>query len=673
MKKRRGGSRQFGASKESLPIQKCQREIVRTIREFPVVVIAGATGSGKSTQVPQFILQSEEDAKIVVTQPRRISVLSLAHRVASERGERVGENAIGYQIRLERRISPRTRLSYVTTGVLLRQLMGTVRGASQHLFCTYSHIIVDEVHERDSSIDILLIVVKRLLKVNRHLRVILMSATLDASLFSKYFEDAPVLRVPQRAYRVTVFYYNKGNGSRNMFERSTACNDEEDKKEDAAIIATDNLDYRCKMESQESMNKTGEDDDDRWGGCWGEEIINHNISRDADGAENDNAISGWWGKHDEGEASEVKRKKRETKKKEEDEEEEDPWSIFGSSCFEWGGQDRSNEEHCSKNQSMNKLEVGDSSEFISPAVDPDLVAQTIWHIHSTTRSDDGGGGAILVFVGGWNDIVAVKAKLRYDYMLSSSSSSTSNLWRNNRCTTTTTTSFDIDRKMSIKNKQKGEQNRDSIWGMVTRGRYSQAKAILSCKWWTLLLKFRPWLTTTTTTPPLQILEITLLSHMWISRAGAEQRKGRAGRVGPGYCYRLYSKKFFEEQMQMFCKPEILRTPLAEVGLQIKALFPHDRIEDILSQLLQPPPAAEIKAAISFLRSSKIIDVEENLTVLGSSLAQLPVSIRAGQLLLYGAAFQCLSPMLTLAASTCTRDVWTMLSDKEEKRKVSYLK
>jgi len=255
MKKRRGGSRQFGASKESLPIQKCQREIVRTIREFPVVVIAGATGSGKSTQVPQFILQSEEDAKIVVTQPRRISVLSLAHRVASERGERVGENAIGYQIRLERRISPRTRLSYVTTGVLLRQLMGTVRGASQHLFCTYSHIIVDEVHERDSSIDILLIVVKRLLKVNRHLRVILMSATLDASLFSKYFEDAPVLRVPQRAYRVTVFYYNKGNGSRNMFERSTACNDEEDKKEDAAIIATDNLDYRCKMESQESMNK----------------------------------------------------------------------------------------------------------------------------------------------------------------------------------------------------------------------------------------------------------------------------------------------------------------------------------------------------------------------------------------------------------------------------------
>jgi len=436
-----------------------------------------------------------------------------------------------------------------------------------------------------------------------------------------------------------------------------------------------------------NVKKTGEDDDDRWGGCWGEEIINHNISRDADGAENDNAISGWWGKHDEGEASEVKRKKRETKKKEEDEEEEDPWSIFGSSCFEWGGQDRSNEEHCSKNQSMNKLEGGDSSEFISPAVDPDLVAQTIWHIHSTTRSDDGGGGAILVFVGGWKDIVAVKAKLRYDYMLSSSSSSTSNLWRNNRCTTTTTTTSHHHHR----NDDSEEKNALYVVGLHGALSVSEQQAAFlpppsGYGYSRKVVIATAIAETSLTMPDIQYVIDTgirkqkryyhangghsssSLDPVWISRAGAEQRKGRAGRVGPGYCYRLYSKKFFEEQMQMFCKPEILRTPLAEVGLQIKALFPHDRIEDILSQLLQPPPAAEIKAAISFLRSSKIIDVEENLTVLGSSLAQLPVSIRAGQLLLYGAAFQCLSPMLTLAASTCTRDVWTMLSDKEEKRK-----
>ena len=165
-----------------------------------VTVVSGETGCGKTTQCPQFVLEralAEGRASatyVVCTQPRRISAVSVAARVAHERGEAVGAT-VGYRIRLEARVSrERTRLEFCTTGVLLRRLAKnpTLRGVS--------HVFVDEIHERGMHEDFLLIVLKDLLPKRPDLRVVLMSATMDAGVFTNYF-GVP----PGRAFHVPGF------------------------------------------------------------------------------------------------------------------------------------------------------------------------------------------------------------------------------------------------------------------------------------------------------------------------------------------------------------------------------------------------------------------------------------------------------------------------------------
>ncbi|XP_069881522.1 putative ATP-dependent RNA helicase DHX57 isoform X2 [Dipodomys merriami] len=160
---------------------------------------------GKTTQIPQFILDDslngppDKVANIICTQPRRISAISVAERVAKERAERVGLT-VGYQIRLESVKSSATRLLYCTTGVLLRRLEGDT--ALQGV----THIIVDEVHERTEESDFLLLVLKDIVLQRPTLQVILMSATLNAELFSEYFNSCPVITIPGRTFPVDQFF-----------------------------------------------------------------------------------------------------------------------------------------------------------------------------------------------------------------------------------------------------------------------------------------------------------------------------------------------------------------------------------------------------------------------------------------------------------------------------------
>jgi ATP-dependent RNA helicase DHX57 len=196
------------ASRRNLPAWNMMGDILAAVGGSQVVVISGETGCGKSTQVPQFLLddwlltasQTADKSKvghveIICTQPRRISAIGVAERVADERNERVG-NTVGYQIRLENKISTSTRLTFCTTGILLRRL------CSDPLLQSVSHILVDEVHERSEESDFLLLILKRLLKKRKDLKVILMSATLNANLFSDYFGGAPVLEIPGRTFPV---------------------------------------------------------------------------------------------------------------------------------------------------------------------------------------------------------------------------------------------------------------------------------------------------------------------------------------------------------------------------------------------------------------------------------------------------------------------------------------
>ncbi|PNF28423.1 hypothetical protein B7P43_G16197, partial [Cryptotermes secundus] len=199
-------------SRRNLPIAEFREQILHMVEENPVIVVKGEPGCGKSTQVPQYIMEHWEASQqgahcnIIVTQPRRLSAISLAEWVAHERQERVGD-VVGYQVRLKAALPrpPGGALLYCSTGILLRRLQSNpgLTGAS--------HVILDEAHERDVNTDVLLVLLRRALALNPKLRVIVMSATINAELFQKYFDNAPMLHIPGFTYPVQSFYLEDVN------------------------------------------------------------------------------------------------------------------------------------------------------------------------------------------------------------------------------------------------------------------------------------------------------------------------------------------------------------------------------------------------------------------------------------------------------------------------------
>lgn len=174
------------SARARLPAAREAGSVLAALRQSRVVVVSGETGCGKTTQVPQFILDDADAAgvgarcNIVVTQPRRLAAVGVATRVAAERGERLGAT-VGYSVRLESRRSAATRLLFCTTGVLLRRLHADPE------LCGVSHVVVDEVHERSVDSDFVLVVLRALLDRRPALRLVLMSATINADLFATYF------------------------------------------------------------------------------------------------------------------------------------------------------------------------------------------------------------------------------------------------------------------------------------------------------------------------------------------------------------------------------------------------------------------------------------------------------------------------------------------------------
>ncbi|KAM7398965.1 hypothetical protein PAMP_018264 [Pampus punctatissimus] len=183
---------------KNLPIFQYRDRVVDLVRRHPVVVVAGDTGCGKSTQVPQYLLSAGFN-NIACTQPRRIACISLAKRVSFESLNQYGSK-VGYQIRFETTRTTATKLLFLTEGLLLRQIQqdGTLD--------QYEVVIVDEVHERHLHCDFLLGVLRSLLANRPDLRLILMSATINIKLFSDYFGSAPVLQVPGRLFPIQVIY-----------------------------------------------------------------------------------------------------------------------------------------------------------------------------------------------------------------------------------------------------------------------------------------------------------------------------------------------------------------------------------------------------------------------------------------------------------------------------------
>ena len=211
-----------------LPINSHMVEILENIRAYPVTIIQGETGSGKTTQVPQFLLDEAANEKkycnIVVTQPRKIAAMSIARRVCEERNWELGY-VVGYHVGLDKKTSDDTRITYMTTGVLLRQL---IKEKNMH---RYTHVILDEVHERDQDTDFAMLLVRKLLWSNsKQVKVILMSATLESEVFAEYFGypvcgsivPPPKLTVGGRMFAVEKNYIEslEGLGELPMFTTS---------------------------------------------------------------------------------------------------------------------------------------------------------------------------------------------------------------------------------------------------------------------------------------------------------------------------------------------------------------------------------------------------------------------------------------------------------------------
>lgn len=190
--------------RESLPIYQLRKDLLAAIRDNQILVVIGETGSGKTTQITQYLAEAgfADRGRIGCTQPRRVAAMSVAKRVAEEVGCRIGDE-VGYTIRFEDCSSSRTRIKYMTDGMLLRECLLDASLSS------YSVIMLDEAHERTIHTDVLFGLLKKAISRRPDLKLIVTSATLEAEKFSNYFQNCPIFTIPGRTFPVEVLYANE--------------------------------------------------------------------------------------------------------------------------------------------------------------------------------------------------------------------------------------------------------------------------------------------------------------------------------------------------------------------------------------------------------------------------------------------------------------------------------
>ncbi|CAI5944366.1 unnamed protein product [Closterium sp. NIES-65] len=547
------------SQRQRLPVFKQREELLRAVQQSQVLVVSGETGCGKTTQLPQFILESEIEAgrgaqtMIICTQPRRISATSVAARVAAERGEEVG-GSVGYQIRMESRRGASTRLLFCTTGVLLRRLV------QQPDLAGVSHVMVDEIHERGMNEDFLLIILRDLLPRRPDLRLVLMSATINAELFSEYFNKAPMAHIPGFTHPVQQLFLE------HVLERT-----------------------RIPIRDQGQQGGGGWFS--RGGGGGGRGYGRGRRERSASVAKKDPISEAW--------------------------EDVDIWSHY--SAFS-----RPTQESLS-NFSPDKLDI-------------DLVASVVEHICRNEAE-----GAVLVFLTGWDEISKLLEALKTMPVVGQSSKVLLLPLHGSMPTIHQKEIFNrpppgVRKVVLATNIAETSITIDDVVFVVDCGKAKETSYDALNK-------------------------LACLLPSWISKASAHQRRGRAGRVQPGICFHLYPKTVYDSLLE-FQLPEILRTPLQELCLQIKHLG-LGHVQSFLSKAMQPPEPLAVQNAVQLLETIGAFTPEEQLTSLGCHLAAIPVEPRIGKMLIFGAIFNCLAPALTIAASLAYRDPFVLPLDKKE--------
>ena len=525
-----------GCVRESLPAYAARSTILETLQKHRVVLIAGETGCGKTTQVPQFLLDDAIErgcgslCSLVVTQPRRVSAMGVAARVAAERGESLDVSQVpdaaqvGYAIRGERRAGKQCRLLFTTTGVLLRRL---ATGTDPDLQ-SVSHVIVDEVHERSTDSDFLLLLLRDILARNPSLHIVLMSATIQAETFTSYFNGAPYLHIPGRTFPVQEHYL-----------------------EDIVHLSS----YRSPM----SLSKEDERID----------------------------------------------------------------KLFDAS--------RLSEADVPTVRAL----------CASQRTDYDLLSQAVALAAQRAEKVDFTGSltsraAILVFCPGVGEIRqamdaidalrldgAVLLPLHANLVAHEQRRVFQRVQKHERkiivATNVAETSITIP----------------EVCFVVDTGRVREAQYDAQAG-------------------------VSRLLEQWASRAACKQRAGRAGRTMPGECFRLYTRYVEAHVQKPQSVPEIQRTPLEGVMLQVKAIQPHGDIKAFLQKAIDPPPLEALDAAHRHLVITGAVHRDggfaATLTPLGRHLAQLPLEVRQAKLLVLSCLFGCVEPVLHMVSLLSCRSI-----------------
>ncbi|GLI66501.1 hypothetical protein VaNZ11_010328 [Volvox africanus] len=648
--------RAMAAARAALPIAAVRGELLEALRQGDVVVVSGDTGCGKTTQVPQYLL---EDAifsgaggrtHVVVTQPRRIAAISVAERVAEERGEPPPGSpgpgsTTGYHVRLGAAVTRHTRLTFCTTGILLRRLAGdpSLRGVT--------HVVVDEVHERSLQSDFLIALLRDLLVTRRMqlqaaeaqeaaapgaahsdgngaaaataaavpfgqhssvLKVVLMSATLDAKLFANYFGGCPVLQAAGRTFPVSRLFLE------DVYEATG---------------------YRLASDAPVALRRHGPG------------VAHVYAQRLAGGSRGQRDLVAKGFGDDEALAAPLNP-------------EYDP-DLYVNLPL-----------HVRRN--LARLD--------EHRIDYDLLEALLSYIDATTEP-----GAVLVFLPGIGEINhlydRLTAQRAYTGLRGGGPAVSS--YSSARCVVLPLHSAvppagqraalrppapGLRKVVLATNIAETSLTIEDVVAVVDTGRHKERR-------------FNP------------ARSMSMLVEDWVSAASAQQRAGRAGRVRPGVSYATYTRARFESGLRRYGAPEITRVPLEELVLQI-LLMGLGPVSDFLSQVLEPPQPRAVTIALEVLRQVGALETappaaataiaavasggvtavhnsaaaggatgaaggvppatagvqpsigppREVLSPLGRQLALLPVAPRLGKLLVVGALLGCLAPAITIAAT-----------------------
>ena len=683
------------AKRQTLPAYAYKDEVNKLVRENQVVLISGETGCGKTTQVPQYLLEDPATGptcRIVVTQPRRLSAVSVAERIASERCETIG-NTIGFNIRMESEKCKSTQVLFVTPGVLLRKLQ------NDPTLEEFTHIVIDEAHERDRFTEFLIIVLRDVCLRRQKLKLILMSATMHTNKLSSYFGGVPQVHLGGSVFPVQEFFLEDVLKVTDYLANAPSFDAKGTTLDKMNALVASRSEYHC-AQCTGGPFRSSEELGQHAAFCFTiapaevrvrlkrkkstniQELVSslqRIISAEVPEASKvavattSSAIKQLMGSKDKSKAVnfDAPEGPQNLQEKADSDDEEGSTGSLDSDDEDvladlegTGSADvtMQNKQDALASQADSALPEDNvllkqyQYQFDDSQVDLDLILELLRYIFKSEYAKD---GSVLVFMPGWDDISRMARLLQGEV------------------------DFGGDRRFKIHQLHSGIPRKDQnlVFLPLAKGEH---KIILS----TNIAE------TSITIDDVAVVidagrmkekvydphvKLAYLKSEWISQASARQRKGRAGRTRAGVCFHLFSSRR-HTALPAFQDSELLRMPLEEIVLQAKILNvapgtgdAHDGVMTFLQKALDPPHVLSIVNAVELLKSISCLDAEERITTVGRAICKLPMNPRMGRMILIGSILGCGPAIVATAAAMGYRDPFVMPTSDQQRQSCNRLK